>query len=213
MRGRILTTLRSHLKREADDHSCNCTYTIGVHVHVRTQKNRATLSELASELVARDALIFAEVELGYRFAGNGITDELFATLRAKIKPQLLVDLATDRFALGIIHLFQDILDLYKMVSVIIAFIRIVDFRRCVYFHANDVSQRVIGVNKAFASVARMMNHDEFVPSSILNSIPCPVCDGDIIDSRFPRDRSLHPTDHDHALTTQIVQIYSFFIIS
>ena len=182
---------------------------IGVHVHVRTQKNRATLPEL----VARDALIFAEVELGYRFAGNGITDELFATLRAEIKPQLLVDLAADRFALGIIHLFQDILDLYKMVSVIVAFIRIVHFSRRIYFHANDISQCVIGVNKSFASVARMMNHDEFVPSSILNSIPCPVCDGDTIDLRFPRDHLLHPTDHDHALTTQIVQIYSFFIVS
>ena len=97
--------------------------------------------------------VFTEVELGRGVPCNRVVEKFLPAFRAEIKTQLLVDIITESVALGIIHAFQDIMDFGQVIAISFLFIHIAAFHCRIHFHADDIAECVLWIDKTFTAVA------------------------------------------------------------
>jgi hypothetical protein len=96
--------------------------------------------------------ILAEIKLLRGLAAQRILDELLATLRTEIEPELLIHVVTHRVAAILFHPLENILHLLEVVAVIAVGIHFDGIDRGIHLDLDDVAEVVLGVDRSLAQI-------------------------------------------------------------
>jgi hypothetical protein len=99
-------------------------------------------------------LVGAELERlgGNRLASQGVLDELSAAFGTKIKSQLLINVVADLIAGRILHAFQDVLDLLKMIAIVFIAIGRRWIERGENFDFDDIAKIILRIELPLAPI-------------------------------------------------------------
>lgn len=107
--------------------------------------------------------VLAEVEHVSVFTPQRSLGELPATFGTEIETHVLTDFVSDFIILDIFHPLEDIMNLLKVIAIVVNTLidRIED---CRYLDLDFVTEIVLGIEIAFAKIARITNH-QLAPQS------------------------------------------------
>jgi hypothetical protein len=107
---------------------------------------------------ARNALVLAESQRRFLFATDRILHELAETSGAQIIPPLLVNVVANLRTLSRIDAFQDLVDFQQVVAIVPILVLVERIHDRFDFQPYDVAQIILVIDRAFAAVARVVNH-------------------------------------------------------
>jgi hypothetical protein len=103
------------------------------------------------------ALVIAEPKLRCGFGHDWISDVLAVALATQVKISDLVGVLANLSTLFFAKLFENLLQLHQVISVVIMFC-VFGFNRHLYFHSNNIAKSVFRADNTFATIARVMDH-------------------------------------------------------
>jgi hypothetical protein len=131
------------------------------------------VSEFATSVMReqRRPSVLAKSQLLHGRATKGVFHIPSAAFAAHVVTGLMVDVVAYFRVVGIVEPFENVLDLLQVIAFVFTIhIDVVDCR--VHFDADDVTEFAFRIDRAFAAIARVMNHRD-CPMSVIKRSAIP----------------------------------------